>query len=128
MLAQSGSTKPLLSARCVLQITIEEKQMWAVHGNAITLADVEYTRVAAFQHLNYPFLTTSIKMSGQRSDGNSSAYSLSVGRMLKDAFPREKQKSVNWILPDIPRGTKEPPFTNICSEGRRQEKQMHHWK
>lgn len=128
VLAQSGTITPLPSAGRVLQLMIEEKQMWAVHGNAITLADVEYTRVAAFQHLNYLFLTTSIKMSGQRSDGNSSTYSLRVGRMFKDAFPREKQKSENCTLPDIPRGTKELPFTNICSEGRRQEKQVHHWK
>lgn len=101
--------------------------MWAVRGNAITLADVEYARFAAFQHLNCPFLKTCIKMSGQRSDGNSSACSLNVGRVLKDASPREKQKSKNWMLPDIPRGTKELPFTNMCSEGRRQEKQVYHW-
>lgn len=117
VLAQSANTKPLLSARRVLQIRIEEKQMRAAQGNAVTLADVEYIGVAAFQHLNCPF--SSIKMDGQKRDGNSSTCSLSVGRMFKDASPREKKKPKNCILLDILRRTKELRY--ICSERRRQE-------
>lgn len=30
--------------------------------------------------------------------------------MFKDASPREKQKSKNWMLPDVPGGTEELPF------------------
>lgn len=107
---RKANTKPWLSARLVLHIKVGEKQTWAVYGNAITLADLEYTRVTAFQHLSYYFSKACIKISGQRSDGNSSACSLSVGRMFKDASPREKQKYKNWMLLDIPRGTKELLF------------------
>lgn len=95
LLAQSANTKPGLSARRLLQIRIEEKQMSAVHGNAIALADVEYTGVVAFQRLNCPCSKTCIKMGGQRRDGNSSTCSLTVGGIFKDASPREKQKSKN---------------------------------